>query len=133
MKGFNQKKGIDFEEIFSLMVKMSFICGALGLAACLNLEVEQLDVKTAFLHGDLEEEIYMQQPEGFEVKGKENIVCKLNKSLYGLKQALRQWYKKFDSFIMSHGYSRTIYDHCMFTRKFSDDELLSSSCMLMTC
>ena len=89
MKGFNQKKGIDFKEIFSLVVKMSSIRVALGLVVRLNLEVEQLDVKTAFLHGDLEEEIYMKQPEGFEVKGKENLVCKFKKSLYGLKQALR--------------------------------------------
>ena len=89
VKGFNQKKGIDFEEIFSPMVKMSSICVALGLAARLNLEVEQLEVKTSFLHCDLEEEIYMQQPERFEVKGKENLVCKLKKSLYGLKQAPR--------------------------------------------
>ena len=133
MKGFNQKKGIDFEEIFSPVVKMSFICVALGLAARLNLEVEQLDVKTAFLHGDLEEEIYIQQPEGFEVKGKENLVCKWKKSLYGLLQAPRQWYKKFDSFMMIHGCNRTTSDHCVFTRNFSDDDLLSSSCMLMTC
>ena len=90
----------------------------------LNFEVEQLDVKTAFLHGDLEEEIYMQQPEGFEVKGKENLVCKLKKSLYGLKQAPRQWYKKFDSFMMSHGYNRTSSDHCVFTRKFSNDDFI---------
>ena len=89
VKRFNQKKGIDFEEIFSPVVKMSSIHVALSLAACLNLEVEQLDVKTAFLHGDFEEEIYMQQPEEFEVKGKENLVCKLKKSLYGLKQAPR--------------------------------------------
>ena len=89
VKGFNKKKGIGFEEIFSPVVKMSSICGALGLAARLNLEVEKLDVKTAFLHGDLEEETYMQQPEGFEVKGKENLICKLKKSLYGLKQAPR--------------------------------------------
>ena len=82
--GFNQKKGIDFEEIFSSVVKMSSIRVALGLAR-LNLQVEQLDVKTAFLHGVLEEEIYMQQPKGFEEKGKENIVCKLKKSLYRLK------------------------------------------------
>ena len=85
MKGFNQKKGIDFEEIFSSMVKMSAIHVALSLVACLNLEVEKLDVKTAFLHGDSEEEIYMQQLEGFEVKGKENLECKLKKILYGLK------------------------------------------------
>ena len=64
---------------------MSTIRVALSLATRLNLEVEQLDVKTAFLHGDLEEKIYIQQPEGFEVQGKEYIVCKLKKSLYGLK------------------------------------------------
>ena len=90
VRGLNQKKGIDFEEIFSPVVKMSSIRVALGLAACLNLEVEQLDVKTEFLHGDLEKENYMQQLKGFEVKRKENLVCKLKKSLYGLKQAPRQ-------------------------------------------
>ena len=70
MKGFNQKKGIDFKEILSLVVKMSSIRVALGLVTHLNLEVEQLGVKTVFLHGDLKEEIYMRQLEGFEVKGK---------------------------------------------------------------
>jgi len=124
VKGFSQKKGIDFEEIFSPVVKMSSIRVVLGLAARLNLEVEQLDVKTAFLHGDLEEEIYMEQPEGFKVKGKENLVCKLRKSLYGLKQAPRQWYKKFDSFMMSQGYDRTTSDHCVFMKKFSDDDFI---------
>ena len=73
----------------------------LGLAASMNLELEQLNVKIAILHGDLDEEIFMEQPEGFKVKGEENMVCKLKKSLYGLKQAPQQWYKKFDSFIMS--------------------------------
>ena len=69
------------------MVKMSLIRVVLGIVATLDLEIEQLDVKTTFLHGDLEEEIYMDQPEGFKVKGKENLVCKLKKSLYALKQA----------------------------------------------
>jgi len=90
VKGFSEKKGVDFDEIFSLMVKMTSIRVILGLAARLKLEVEQMDVKTAFLHGDLEEEIYMEQPEGFLVKDKEDYVCKLKKSLYGLKQAPRQ-------------------------------------------
>ena len=91
MKGLRHKKGIDFEEILSPVAKMSSIQVALGLAARLNLEAEQLDVKTAFLQGDLEEEIYMQRPEGFKVKAKENLACRLKKSLYGLKQAPRQW------------------------------------------
>jgi hypothetical protein len=85
VKGFSQKKGIDFEEIFSPMVKMSSIRIVLGLAANMNLEIEQLDVKTAFLHGDLEEEIYMEQPEGFTTRDKEHLVCQLKKSLYELK------------------------------------------------
>ncbi|KAG5549867.1 hypothetical protein RHGRI_014986 [Rhododendron griersonianum] len=124
VKGFGQKKGIDFDEIFSPVVKMSSIRVVLGMAASLNLEVEQLDVKTAFLHGDLEEEIYMEQPEGFKEKGKENLVCKLKKSLYGLKQAPRQWYKKFDSFMVDHGYSRTTSDHCVFVKKFPDGNFI---------
>lgn len=124
MKGFGQKKGIDFKEIFSPVVKMPSIRVVLRLAASLNLEIEQLDVKTAFLHGDLEEEIYMEQPEGFKVKGKENLVCKLKKSLYGLKQAPRQWYKKFDSFMVEHGYNRTSSDHCVFMKKFFDGDFI---------
>ena len=64
-----------------------------------DLELIKLDVKTAFLHGDLEEEIYMEQPKGFMVSGQEHLVCRLRKSLYGLKQAPRQWYKKFNDFI----------------------------------
>ena len=64
-----------------------------------NLEPIQLDVKTAFLHGDLKEEIYMEQLKGFVATGQEHLVCRLRKSHYGLKQAPRQWYKKFDNFI----------------------------------
>ena len=124
VKGFGQKKGIDFDEIFSPVVKMSSIRVVLSLTASLDLELEQLDVKTAFLHGDLNEEIYMSQPEGFEVKGKEHMVCKLKKSLYGLKQAPRQWYKKFYSFMVSHEYKRTDADHCVYFRKFTDGNFI---------
>ena len=120
VKGFAQKQGIDFDEIFSPVVKMTSIRTVLGIVAAEDLHLEQLDVKTAFLHGDLEEELYMQQPEGYEVEGKEEMVCKLKKSLYGLKQAPRQWYKKFDSFMMEQGYIRCHSDHCVYTKKFED-------------
>ena len=118
VKGFQQKKGVDFDEIFSPIVKMTSIRTMLSIAANMDLEVEQLDVKTAFLHGDLEEEIYMHQPEGFVEKGKENLVCRLRKSLYGLKQAPRQWYRKFESFMTDNGYHKTQADHCVFVKKF---------------
>ena len=75
VKGFVQKKGIDFDEIFSPIFKMTSIRTILSLVAVEYLHIEHLDIKTNFLHGDLEEEIYMQQPHGYEVKGNENLVC----------------------------------------------------------
>ncbi|KAL9264556.1 Retrovirus-related Pol polyprotein from transposon TNT 1-94-like protein [Drosera capensis] len=103
---------------------MSSIRIMLSLTATLDLEVEQIDVKTAFLHCDLEEEIYMEQPDNFQVKDKEDYVCKLKKSLYGLKQASRQWYKKFESVICGQGYIKTTFDHCVFVNKFSDGNFI---------
>jgi hypothetical protein len=124
VKGFRQRKGIDFDEIYSPVVKMSSIRVVLSLATSLDLEIEQMDVKTAFLHGDLEEEIYMEQPEGFRVKGKEDYVRRLKKSLYGLKQAPRQWYKKFESVMEEQGYRKTTSDHCVFVQKFPDGDFI---------
>ena len=118
VKGFQQKKGVDFNEIFASIMKMTSIQTVLSITATMDLEVEQLDVKIAFLHGDLEEEIYMHQPEGFVEKGKENLVCRLRKSLYGLKKAPRQWYRKFESFMFDNGYHKTQADHCVFVKKF---------------
>ncbi|GKA78969.1 putative RNA-directed DNA polymerase [Tanacetum coccineum] len=109
VKSFSHKRGIDFDEIFSPVVKMGSIRVVLSLAASLDLEVEQMDVKTAFLHGDLDKEIYMEQPEGFQVKGKEGYVCRLQKSLYGLKQAPRQWYKKFESVIGKNPFNASLH------------------------
>ena len=78
--------GINFGDIFSLVAKVTSIRLLLFVASAFDFEVEQMDVKTKFLHGDLEEEIYMKQPEGFMVKGKKELVCRLKKSMYGLKQ-----------------------------------------------
>ena len=119
-KGYAQKEGIDYNEVFSPVVKHSSIRILLALVAQFDLELVQLDVKTAFLHGDLEEEIYMTQPEGFKVAGKENWVCKLKKSLYGLKQSSRQWYKRFDRFMVGLKYTRSKFDHCVYFRKLRD-------------
>ena len=99
-RGFTQEEGIDFNEIYSPVVKHRSIRIILSLVAQCDLELEQLDVKTAFLHGNLEETIYMRQPKGFEVGDREKRVCLLKKSLYGLKQSPRQWYMKFDEFML---------------------------------
>ena len=82
-KGYSQVSGIDFGNIFSPIAKVASIRLLLSIAAAFDFEVEQMDVKTTFLHGDLEEEIYMKKPEGFAVKGKKELVCKLKKSMYG--------------------------------------------------
>lgn len=89
-----------------------------------DLHQEQLDVKTAFLHENLEEEIYMLQLEGFKQKGKVNFVCRLNKSLYGLKQVPRCWYKRFNSFIIGLGYNRLHADPCAYYKKFGENDFV---------
>ena len=86
----------------------------LFVASAFYFEVEQMDVKTTFLHGDLEEEIYMKQPEGFVVKGKKELVCKLKKSLYGLKQSPTMRYQKFDTYILGLGFVRSRVDRCVY-------------------
>ncbi|GJR12854.1 retrovirus-related pol polyprotein from transposon TNT 1-94 [Tanacetum coccineum] len=124
VKGYAQKEGIDFNEIFSPVVRITTIRVVLAMCATYDLHLEQLDVKTAFLHGNLDEEIYMLQPEGFEQKGKENLVCRLNKSLYGLKQAPRCWYKRFDSFIIGLGYNRLHADPCAYFKRFGNNDFV---------
>ena len=91
-KRYSQVEGIDFGEIFSHVAKLTSIRFLLAIVAAFDLEVEQMDVKTTFLHGDLEEEIYMKQHEGFTVKGKKELVCKLKKSIYGINKSPRMWY-----------------------------------------
>ena len=108
---------------------MTSIKTILSLVATKDFHLEQLDVKTTFLHGDLEEEIYMQQPKGYEVKGKEKLVCRLKKSFYGLKQALRQWYLKFDKFMFGQAYTRCHFDHCVYLKNKKMEAILYCYCM----
>ena len=86
-------------EIFSPVAKLTSIRVLMYFVATFDLEIEKTNVKTTFLHGDLEEEIYMKKPKAFIIKGKEELVCRLEKSLYGLKQSPRMWYHMFESYI----------------------------------
>ncbi|KAK2366240.1 putative mitochondrial protein [Trifolium repens] len=124
VKGFQQKEGVDYTEIFAPVVKLNTIRSVLSIVASGELYLEQLDVKTAFLHGDLNEEIYMHQPEGFSEKGKDHMVCKLKKSLYGLKQAPRQWYMKFESFMHMEGFKKCNADHCCFFKRYNSSYII---------
>lgn len=124
---------------FSPVVKHSSICTLLSIVAMHNFELEQLDVKTAFLHGELEGDIEMEQPEDFVIPGKEKLVCKLIKSLYGLKQSLRLWYNRFHTFMLSQGFKRSNYDNCIYLKTvngsaiylliYIDDMLIASKSM----
>nr|KAJ0201031.1 hypothetical protein LSAT_V11C600318230 [Lactuca sativa] len=105
IQGFRQKEGIDFFDTYAPVARISTIRLLLALAATHNLMIHQIDVKTSFLNGDLDEEIYMKQPEGFVMPGNEHKVCKLKKSVYGLKQAPKQWHKKFDDVVLSNGFA----------------------------
>jgi hypothetical protein len=136
-KGYSQREGIDYNETFSpVSCKDSFRI-IMALVAHYDLELHQMDVKTAFLNGDLEENVYMAQPKGFVVKGKEKMGCRLKRSIYGLKQASRQWYLKFDRTIKDFGFKENVEDNCVYAKfkngryifliLYVDDILLASS------
>ncbi|KAA0066139.1 hypothetical protein E6C27_scaffold21G001400 [Cucumis melo var. makuwa] len=110
-KGYTQNEGVDFHEIFSPVVRHSSIRLILSTAIHFNMFIEQMDVT---LIGELEEVIYTAQPKGYKVKGKEDMVFCLHKSIYGLKQSPRQWYIRFDTFIMKQGFHENSYDACVY-------------------
>ena len=113
-QGYSQKYGIDYEETFSPVVKFPSIRTLLALAVQKGMMIHQMDVVTAFLNGTLDEEIYMKQPECFVKPGEEKLVCKLKKSLYGLKQSPRCWNHKFRDYMISIGFVQSKADPCVF-------------------
>ena len=106
-QGYSQQRGLDYDETFSPVVRTESVCALIALAAKNNMILHHLDVTTAFLNGTLDEEIYMKQPEGFEIKGKEHLVCKLRKSIYGLKQASRCWNTAFHTHLCTIGFCQS--------------------------
>ena len=115
-KGYTQKEGIDYDETFSPVAMLESIRILLSITAHYNYEIWQMDVKTAFLNGNLEDEIYMMQPESFIAKNQEHIVCKLKRSIYGLKQASRLWNIRFDQAIKSFGFEQNLDEPCVYKR-----------------
>ena len=112
-KGYAQRFGVDYDETFSPVVRFSSIRALLAFAVENDMLVHQTDVVTAFLNGTLEEEIYMQQPEGYIQPGSDHLVCKLKKSLYGLKQSPRCWNTTLTEFLESINFKRNVADPCI--------------------
>ena len=136
-KGYSQREGIDYQEIFFPVVRHTSIRMLLAITTTGDYELEQMDVKMPFLHGNIDEKIPMEQPEGFKTKGKEDHVCLLKKSLYDLKQTPRQWYKCFDSLMVENKFSRSQYDSCVYYQQLKNGNyiylLLYVDDMLLIC
>lgn len=121
-KGFTQEYGIDYEETFAPVARISSVRALLAVAAARKWDLFQMDVKNVFLNGDLSEEVYMQPPPGLSVES--NKVCHLRRALYGLKQAPRAWFAKFSSTIFRLGYTASPYDSALFLRRTDKGTIL---------
>ena len=123
-KGYTQREGVDYQEIFAPVAKHTSIRILMSVVVDQDLELEQMDVKTTFLHGELEEELYMEQPDGFISEDGENKVCLLKKSLYGLKQSPRQWNKRFSRFMIDQNFIRSEHDACVYVKQAGEQDHL---------
>ena len=123
-KGFSQVEGVDYDEIFSPVVRFETVRMMLATAALENWYISVLDVKTAFLYGQLDKEIYMEQPDGFKLKGQECKVLRLRRAIYGLKQAALAWWKELDQSIQKLGFKRLYADAGLFVCRHMDGTLL---------
>jgi hypothetical protein len=115
-QGFSQIYGEDYEEVFAPVVKQTTLRTILAVAGKRRMQVKHFDAKTAFLIGELKKELFIKQPEGFVVKGKEHLVCKLEKSIYGLKQSARTWNKTLHD-KLKDGFTQSGADQCLYTKQ----------------
>lgn len=125
-KGYSQVAGIDYNETFSPTANLTSVRSLMQLAAQHDLDLHQMDVKTAYLHAPIDCEVYMEQPEGFKVKSEtgEELVCKLNKSLYGLKQSGRNWNKTLHDFLTDNGFIQNPADHCVYSKQTESERVI---------
>lgn len=123
-KGYTQEYGVDYTEVFTPVARMETVRLVVSLIAQKQWNIYQLDVKSTFLHGDLDEDVYVEQPPGYKVKGQEDKVYKLNKALYGLKQAPRAWYSRIESYFTKEGFLRCPYEHTLFIKVGKEGKIL---------
>jgi hypothetical protein len=123
-KGYAQKEGVDFDEVFALVARLETVRVLLALASHGNWEVHHMDVKSAFLNGDLQEVVYVHRPPGFQNSEKASKVLRLNKALYGLKQAPRAWNARLDSELVSLGFSKCKVEHAVYRKGVCDSLLV---------
>jgi hypothetical protein len=121
---FSQKEGIDYEETFDPVAKYTSIKTIIALAAKMKWKLHQMDVKTTFLNGVIEEEVYIEKPQGFEVEDRKTRVCKLKKALYRLKQAPKAWYGRIDSFLTSLGFTKNKSDSNLYFKVMNNDSVI---------
>ncbi|KAK2398761.1 putative mitochondrial protein [Trifolium repens] len=124
VKGYAQQPGIDYSETFAPVARLDTVRTIIAVAAQKGWNLYQLDVKSAFLNGELKEEVYVQQPQGFVTKGQEEKVYKLKKALYGLKQAPRAWYSEIDSYFIQQGFQRSQSEHTLYVKHQGKDDIL---------
>ena len=122
-QGYSQKEGLDYDETFNPVVRSESVRSVIALASKYGLKLHQMDITTAFPNSDLHEEVYMKQPEGFIAQGQEHLVCRLRKSLYGLKQSPRCWNQALDAQLKLMGFQQSTSDPCIYTSKTDADGL----------
>lgn len=141
-KGYSQKHGVDYTEVYAPVARMDTVRMIIALAAHKNWQIFQLDVKSAFLHGELNEDVYVEQPRGYEKKGSEHLVYKLHKALYGLKQAPRAWFSRIEAHFIDEGFQRCDSEQTLFTKRskegkiiivsvYVDDLIFTGNCEIM--
>eukprot|EP00253_Pinus_taeda_P027400 PITA_27400 len=123
-RGFSQVKGVDYEETIAPVARYTSIRSTISIAAKMGWKIHYMDVKTAFLNGFIQEEVYIEQPQGFEVHGKESHVCRLKKALYGLKQAPGAWYSRIDTYLQGMGFTKSEADPNLYYIVIGEEPLI---------
>jgi len=126
-KGYTQKHGIDYTEVYAPVARIEIVRMIVALAVQRNWNIFQMDVKSAFLHDELNEDVYIEQPKGYEVKGSEDKVYKLHKALYGLKQAPRAWFSRMENYFINESFEKYPNEQTLFTKQSKEGKMLIAS------